>query len=233
MLHILGGSDISKAKKYALTLAETREIVRFGEGEHEFEEVLTYLGAHGMFSSEIALLIDRPCETSEGEELLAQHMKDFAESETLVVVIEPALPASLKKKIPQSAKVESFELPHPIEEPPTSIFALADAFGAGDRKRAWILYRTFIQEGMAPEEIHGTLAWSARSFVLAAKTKSAAEAGLKPFVFTKAKRVADRLGLSGAETLSRELVSLYHDARRGKGSLEDLLEVFLLKKSEN
>jgi hypothetical protein len=53
---------------------------------------------------------------------------------------------------------------------------------------------------------------------------------LKPFVYSKAKRAAERIGPEKAESLSRELVSLYHAARAGEGPLEDLLEAFLLKK---
>ena len=54
---------------------------------------------------------------------------------------------------------------------------------------------------------------------------------MKPFVYTKAKRAASRLGEAGAEDLSRELVRLLHSSRMGEGDLEDLLEAFLLKKA--
>ena len=87
-----------------------------------------------------------------------------------------------------------------------------------------------MEEGVAPEEIHGALAWQARAMVLASKTKTAAEAGLKPFVYSKAKSFVARLTPEKTENLSRELVSLYHESRAGRGALADLLESFLLKK---
>jgi hypothetical protein len=107
---------------------------------------------------------------------------------------------------------------------------LTDAVAAGDRKKAWILYRQLIMSGASAEEIHGALAWSARGIVLAGKTKSADEAGMKSFPYAKAKQVTLRMKPSDAEALSAELVALYHQARAGRGALEDLLEVFLLKK---
>jgi len=67
--------------------------------------------------------------------------------------------------------------------------------------------------------------------VLATKTKSAEEAGMKSYPYGKAKAAAGRLGPAAAENLSRELVSLYHRSRAGEGPLEDLLEVFLLRKT--
>lgn len=230
MLYIFTGSDVLKAKEKAIKLAKGHELVRFGEGGEPVMNALTYIGARGMFSPKVALLIDRPLETEEGKEFFKEHLDALQNSDTLVFIIEPVLDAAAKKAIPKKAEVESFELEEKPDEPLPSVFALTDAFAAGDRKKSWVLYRRFIEEGMVPEEIHGALAWQARALVLASKTKSASASGLKPFVYTKAKGIAERLGEEKTEAISRELVSLYHAARAGKGNMEDLLEAFLLKK---
>jgi DNA polymerase III delta subunit len=230
MLYIFTGSDIRAAKAKILTLTKSHETVHFGEGAELFENALGYIGARGIFSSNIALVLDHPLDTKEGTTLFENHLGDFVESNVLIVIIQSTIPAALKKKIPKKANIESFDLPQKEELPLPSVFALTDSFIAGDRKKTWILYRKFMEEGSAPEEIHGALSWAVRSLVLAGKAKSAAEAGLKPFVYTKAKRNILRIPLEKAEELSRELVSLYHRARGGQGELEDLLEIFLLKK---
>jgi len=111
-----------------------------------------------------------------------------------------------------------------------SVFELTDAFALGDRKNAWILYRKLVESGSAAEEIHGALSWQARAMVLASKAKTAEEAGLKPFVYSKAKRAASKMTVEQTEEISRELVKILHTSRMGGGDLEDLLEVFLLKK---
>jgi DNA polymerase III delta subunit len=231
MLYIFTGSDTLKAKEKALKLAKGHELVRFGEGGEPVMSALAYIGARGMFSPKVALLIDRPFETEEGKEFFKEHLGALQESDTLVFIIEPVLDAAAKKAIPKKAEVESFDLEEKSDEPLPSVFALTDAFAAGDRKKSWVLYRRFIEEGVVPEEIHGALAWQARALVLAAKTKSATQSGLKPFVYMKSKRIADSLGEEKTEAISRELVSLYHRSRAGEGDLEDLLEVFLLKKA--
>lgn len=230
MLHILVG-DTAKAKKKAQTLSKGHEVVRFGEGGEPFESALGYLSARGLFSPKVALLFDRPLESPEGATFIEAHMKEFAAGDALTILVESSLPAALKKKIPKNASLEVFEEKHTDDTPLPSVFSLTDAFVSGDRKKTWVLYRTFIEEGVAPEEIHGALSWQVRALVLASKTNSAAESGLKPFVFTKAKRASARIPSEQAEQMSRELVSVYHRARKGEGELVDLLEMFLLKKS--
>jgi len=231
MLYVLTGSDIEKIKARAAALSKGYEVVRFGEGGAPFSEALQKVGARGLFSPKIALLLDRPLETDDGAELLLAHGKELAEAQMPVIVIQPELDSANEKKLAKLAEMEEFEAKKKAEEPMPSVFALTDAFASGDRKNSWILYRRLIENGSAPEEIHGALSWQARAMVLASKTKTAAEAGLKPFVYSKAKRSSARLGEKGSEALSRELVRMLHESRMGGGDLEDLLEVFLLRKS--
>lgn len=230
MLHILTGSDTMKAKARAMAIAKGYELVRFGEGAEAFANVLGYLGASGLFSKKIALLLERPSESEDGTALLSEHAKDFTEADMPVIVIEPDIDSGVLKNLRMVAAVEEFESEEKEEVPAPSVFALTDAFASGNRKDSWVLYRKLIASGSAPEEVHGALSWQARAMVLASKTKSAAEAGLKPFVYSKAKRASARLGEVETENLSRGLVRLLHESRMGGGHLEDLLEVFLLRK---
>ena len=230
MLYILTGSDVTKAKARASALAKGYTVVRFGEGAEAFANVLSHIGARGLFSPKVALLLDRPSENVEGKELLAEHAKDFKEADMPVIVIEPHVDAETKKAVAKYAEIEEFEIKK-VKEEALSPFALTDSFAAGNRKDAWIVYRRLIENGSSAEEIHGILSWQARAMVLAVKTTSAEEAGLKPFVYGKAKRATARLGEEGSVELSRELVRLLHTSRMGGGDLEDLLEVFLLKKA--
>ncbi|TSD05744.1 MAG: hypothetical protein Greene07147_449 [Parcubacteria group bacterium Greene0714_7] len=230
MLYILLGSDVVKAKARAMKLAEGSELVRFGEGGEPFANVLRYRSARGLFAPKTTLLLDRPLEDADGKMLLTEHAKDLVEGEALVVVIEIALSAPTLKLIPKSAVIENFDVKEKKEAPLLSAFALTDSFATGDRKNSWITYRRLIESGSEPQEIHGILMWQARAMVVASKTKTAEEAGLKPFVYSKAKKAGARLGEVGCEEISRSLVRMVHQSRMGGGSLGDLLEAFLLKK---
>ncbi len=231
MLYVLTGSDADAIKKRVAALSKGYELVRFGEGGEPLARALGYIGARGLFAPKIALLLDRPSESEEGKALIEEHAKDFAEADMPIIVIETALNAAQKKAFGKGTEIEEFEGKIKEETPPPSVFALTDAFAAGDRKKSWILFRQLIESGSAPEEIHGALSWQARAMVLASKTKSADEAGLKPFVYSKAKRTVSKMTDEQTENISRELVSILHASRMGGGDLEDLLEAFLLKKA--
>lgn len=227
MLHLLVGVDTARAKAHARTSARG-ELVFCGEGAHGFDEALAYLTAQGLFSIQVSLLLDRPLESKEGRALIVEHGEVLHLSGTDVFVIESALSVEDKKLFPKSAKVTDFGKKAAAERP--FPFALADAFMAGDRKGAWLEYQKLLRAGLAPEEIHGTLVWAVRSALLAAKTHSPDEAGLKPFVYTKSKRAVEKLGVARVEELSRSLVTLYHTARAGQGDMELGIELLLLKK---
>ena len=230
MLSVFLGDDVVRAKAEAILRAQGREVVRLGDGEVPLEALPTYLEQQGMFAPAVAIIADRQLETAEQKEFVLTHAEACKKSDTLVICIQPELDAATKKKLEAYATIELFETVKPIETPPPNAFALVDALQVGDRKRAWILYRQLIESGSSAEEVHGTLAWAARSVVLASRTQSATEAGMKPYPYDKAKRVARSLKPGEAESQSAELVRLYHDARLGKGSLEDLLEAYVLRK---
>ncbi len=220
-----------RAKAEAFKRAKGSEVVRFGEGGEEFDKVGRYLGQSGMFAPSVTLILDRPLDDATGKELIFEKGEELVSAGALVIAIIPDITATEEKKLPKGAKVEKFIQKAPAQNAPApNNFALTDAYQDGDRKKAWVMYRTLINAGSSSEEIHGTLSWAVRGMVLAGKTRSAEEAGMKDYPYRKAKSAGARMGQAKAEEASAELVKLYHDARMGNGELEDLIEVFLLKK---
>lgn len=110
---------------------------------------------------------------------------------------------------------------------PFNVFAIADAFGNRDAKKAWLLYLQAISFTPA-EEIHGILWWQLKSMILATKADSAAESGLKPFVYSKSKKMAKHFTMQELEMLSDYMVRMYHESRRGGADLSTRLERFIL-----
>lgn len=230
MLTICIGEDVVKAKSTVAARTTGSEVVRFGEGGQSFTEVGGYLEQRGMFAPAVTLILDRPLESDEGTALMVEQGDLLVAASAQVFAIVGDVSTTDQKKFPKGATIETYDAPARVESEVPNSFALVDAVQAGDRKRAWILYRQLIDSGASAEEVHGTLAWAARAVVLAAHTKSASEAGMKPFPYDKAKRVARALKPGEAEAQSATLVRMYHEARLGKGTLEELLEMYLLKK---
>lgn len=229
MLYVFTGPDTAGAKAEARKRAGDAEVVRCGEGGVPFERATSYVGAAGLFAPNVALLIDRPFETADGKAFVAEHAAHLHASDTPVFVITGPLKAPEKKLFPARATFQDFAQAA-VAPTRLNIFGIADVFLSGDRKKLWIAYQQLITEGIPPEEIHGVLSWAVRSALIASKTQSATASGLKPFVYTKSKRAAEKLGNQKLEAYSRALVRTYHDARSGKGTMALNLEAFLLEK---
>ncbi len=227
MLHLFVGIDTAAAKAKARAEAKG-ELVLCGDGGQPFEAAPTYAASQGLFAPTVTLVLDRPFESAEGKALVEAHGDLLHDSDVQVYVIEVSLTAEQKKVFPKSVKVTDFGKAEKAER--LLPFALSDAFMGGNRKVAWIEYQKLLMQGTTPEEVHGTLSWAVRSALLAAKTKSATEAGLKPFVYSKSKQIAAKMGLPALESLSRRLVALYHRARMGHGDLALSLETLILEK---
>ena len=109
-----------------------------------------------------------------------------------------------------------------------NIFALTDALGARDKKRAWILYQQALVAGRSAEEVFFKLFWQAKTMLIASRTKSVGETDMKPFPYSKAKSFLKNFKQGELEKLSEDLVIGYHQARRGEGEVETLVEKILL-----
>ncbi len=109
-----------------------------------------------------------------------------------------------------------------------NIFALTDAVGARDKKRAWVLYREALGAGISAEEVFFKIIWQVKSMLIASRTKNVAETDMKPFPYSKAKSFLKNFKPNELEKLSLNLVTGYHQARQGEGEIETLVEKILL-----
>lgn len=109
-----------------------------------------------------------------------------------------------------------------------NIFLLTDAIGARRRRDAWVLYERALFEGMIAEEIFWRVVWIVKSMILASRTSSCKETDMKEFPYRKAKEFSKNFKKEELEKLSEELVVGYHQARRGAGEIETLLEKLIL-----
>jgi DNA polymerase III delta subunit len=109
-----------------------------------------------------------------------------------------------------------------------NIFALTDAVGARDKKNSWVLYQKALASGMAAEEIFWKIVWIVKSMMIASKTKDYSETDMKEFPYKKAKGYAKNFSKVELENLSETLVVGYHNARRGIGEVDLVIERILL-----
>ncbi|MEX0933331.1 MAG: hypothetical protein WDZ74_01120, partial [Candidatus Paceibacterota bacterium] len=102
-------------------------------------------------------------------------------SENIFLVLEEKLLKKSFELLKQNAERTSEDKDAvPKEKKDFSAFSLAEALCARNKKTLWTLFREAVQRGCKLEELHGILFWQMKTIVLAYKTTSAEEAGIKP-----------------------------------------------------
>ncbi len=187
-------------------------------------------GAQSLFLSDGAsevILLDTPGERAEAREAVLSFAPELADSSNIFILLEGKLLAPIAKELKKHA-AEYHEVAGAPAGEKFNVFGLADALARRDKKSLWVLFLRAQNAELSPEEIIGTFFWQIKSMRLAARTKSASEAGLKPFVYTKAKRGAEKFKPGELDQYSRSLITIYHDAHLGKLDLDLALERWVL-----
>jgi DNA polymerase III delta subunit len=199
-----------------------------------------HLGGQGLFSNKYIVFLDHLSLNEEAAEKLADFIPSMNESPNIFIALEGKLSADLKKAYEKSAeKVVEFELKSEAggfksgtgmagSKKDFNIFALGDALGSRDSLKAWNVYRQAVENGQESESILGTLFWQVKSMIQAYGAKSAGEAGLNPFVYSKSKKFSSNYSSPELKNLLEDLIILYHDGHRGMVDMELGIERMLL-----
>ena len=233
MLYVLSGTDIEKSRaKLHLVIERLQEkkpdaeLFRVDGEAFIIAEFESLLFGQGLFEKKYIVVLDHVFESSEAKEVIVDNIKQLGDSESMFVLLEEKIDAPTKKKLEKHAhKIEEFV--NKKQQPEFNVFALTDAVGSRDKKKAWLLYREAIESGKKDEEIHGILVWQLKSMILAQTSKSAKEAGMKPFPYKKAKEFAQKYSSEELKKLETQLVEAVYESRRQK-DLGAQLERFML-----
>lgn len=234
MLYLIHGNDWEKARAKAreiLSLLQSKRpdavTVSFEEGGISEAKIEELSGSQGLFERKFIVFSDRICTDAQNIEIIKEKISMIASSENVFIFLEGELKADLLKIFEKHAtKVQEFKKLEKKER--FNSFLLADALGARNKEKLWVLYHQALKEGLVAEELHGTLFWQIKAMLSATLVKTPAEAGLKPFSWAKAKNALRNWKPKELKKVSSEMVSIYHDARRGEHELETALEKFIL-----
>ncbi len=236
MLYVIHGTDVEKAREKSHALFEALKAKKpdasagMVRGEEVTpERIEEWTQTQGLFENKQIIFLDRTLEVPDIREVMLDKIDAIQESPNIFIFFEGKLTKEVLKKLEKRAeKITEYESTAPAAKKEGSFFALADALGSRDKKALWVLLREALDEDAAPEEVHGILFWQAKALALAAKTASAGEAGLNPFVYGKAKRYAANFKRGEIDGLLTRLVSMYHRAHRGQADFAVELEKLAL-----
>ncbi len=237
MIYLLHGNDIQTSRKKLHTLldglfkkrpdAEYFHITPLNFSEFSIEELVS---SQGLFEQKYIVVLDNLFEGKDKDlkDELLKFLKEMQGAEHIFIFLEDKLDKKTLIKFEKySEKVQECSVEE-IKKERFNTFSLTDALGRRDKKQLWTLYQKAKVEHIADEEIHGILFWQVKSMLLASVSGNAKEAGLNPFVFNKSKGFLKNYSEGEVGKLSKKLISLSHDARRGIHEFDVALERFIL-----
>ena len=208
-------SDSSRSEE----VRKNAEIVRITDA-NTVEDLRTVLRGPGMFTpleaagsltgfgGKRVLVFEGVCVNPELCEVLLESLEQLSKSEEDVFIYEEKPLADMRKKLEKYAeRTEKYDAPKKDRD--SSIFVMADALRAADKKALWVGYMREIAKGSAPEAIHGVLFWAAKDMLLRSKPANPEHAR--------------------GRKLIASLAELPHAARRRGEDLEYALERFVLE----
>lgn len=235
MLYVLHGQDFKamREKQHSLidALHEKRadaEVFVMDDENFSTSQLQEFIGGQGLFENKYIVTLDRCFLNEDAKSEIMDRIEEIAESPHAFLLVESEFKKKDRKTLIKYAqKVWEFEREEEQEDE-YKIFSLTDAFGKRDTKEVWVEYQRAKNAGEAPEAIHGMLFWQVKSMMLAQSTKSANEASMSSYPYKKATQFSANFSEDELKKMSRELTTLYHEARRGVYELESAIEEFLL-----
>lgn len=234
MLYLFYGTDRNKALEKALgiidkKLEEKKDAMVFKvDPERLTRDLLVELsGGQGLFEQKYIVHLKDVMSDEASKDAVLGFLKDIQESDNVFIWTDGAI---LKKDLTKIEKHADKMWEHVAKEKTEekqNIFGIANYLQARDKKNLWIEYQK-LREDFVPEEIHGTLFWAMKNIALAAVAKDAAATGLKPFVYSNAKKAMTRYSPDEIKDRLWSLTKMLGDSRRGEGELDVLLERWVL-----
>lgn len=190
-----------------------------------------FIGTGGLFQSKYIVVLEDILSDKKIAGTALSRLNDCKESQNIFIFLELDLKKEIVSKVEKYAeKVQHFETKKILSKykDEFNVFTLTDALGARDRKHLWVLYQKAILSKIDPEEIHRLFFWQVKAMISARSSSGATEAGLNPFVYKKSLGFSKNFSNEELAKLSRDLVVMYHDARRGVIDFDVALERFVL-----
>lgn len=236
MIFFYYGTDREKIQKTARATFEALQkkkpdasFVSFGVENLDDQVLQEITSSQGLFERKVVAKIADILDDKEKGELVLKFLKEMKATENIIVWSEGEVNKAPLEKIKKYAeKVEEFGVKQKAEKKFPTVFKMTDAIGDKDKKNAWVLLRSELDNGTADEELHGTIFWQMKSILLAKKTKGADEAGLNPYVYSKAKSFSRNWEEEELNKSISSLIDMYHKAHRGEVDFESELEKWVL-----
>jgi len=222
MLYLFYGPG-SKSKMSGF--AKNGEIFRITDLDFNLAKFNELVDAQGLFNQKIIVFLTNVC--SQNEKEIEAKLEDLKNSKNDFIFIENEVSPRLLVSFQEKGQV-FFGPQKTAAKPVFNVFDLTDCFGRRDKKKSWLLFLTALNQ-LSPEEIAQLLFWQIKTLLLVKTASRPTELNLNPYVLKKNLVFSKNFSLAELQEISRELVSIFHEARRKNRDLAIDLERFILK----
>ena len=203
-------------------------VLKFNVENFDAQSLGDLIVTQGLFFNKNIIVLSKVFDDADSKEVLIKNLLDVKESQNIFIFIEESLDKKSFEKFEKFAeKIQEIKSDEKKVTTEFNMFSLTDALGRRDKKNLWLLYRDALKNGAA-EEVYGILWWQLKTLLIVRKNETAAESGLKPFVFSKAKDFLRNFKDDEIEKKAFDLVKIYHNSRRQSSELEISLEKWIL-----
>lgn len=237
MLYVIYGTDTAKVKQKATQLTGLLQkkrpdasLIRV-QKENWYNDFLEeQVPAISLFSPKNIIVLTSLLEHEDTAKKLLQNLDFLKSTEHICILVEGKLTKEEVKKLTAKAeKVEEHNLLEKKEKKESpKTFALADALIQKNKRKAFEVFQILRADEIPAEEIHGVLWWQFKSLQLALTTKTAKDADINPFVYSKCKAVEKQWSIDEVAKYNERLVDMYHKAHRGEIDFMASLEMLCL-----
>ncbi len=233
MLYIIHGNDREKGSAQFRALRDkfSKEGVNIEdvqEGTISEKMLDEKSSARALFGGATLFLLNNILTEKEEQDIFVSCAEKLKNSKNHFLVFEPSLSKDFAKEVASYATEHFEHFKKTDDRPQFNIFSLGDALGERNKKELWVLYQRAVGAGCSSEEISGTLFWAIKNMALMKNAKKGDDCGLNPFVAKKTRGFASHYTMEEINSLSRKIVTLYHEAHRGGEPMGIALERFIL-----
>lgn len=239
MIYLFCGSDDNKVLAKLQNVLEKLKAKRpdasvysFANDNFDMAAVENLLQADSLFEAKYILvwqnLLTGEKKNEEREEEVTTLLKLAQDSPHIVLWREGELTAKQKTTFSkQVEKIEEFEVKSKTGQD-FNLFALVDYLGDGRKQEAWLFLHEGFSKGKVADELLIPILYFSKTLALVSTLRSGETADLKPFVLSKYKKFAQKIGKEKALKKYTELLEAVAEARTIAVPLSTKLEGWIL-----
>jgi hypothetical protein len=231
MLFVLKGGDRSAVLRRIAAIAKDSGGLVSQFMDTVTPEAIDPLFSESLFGEKTVAVFDGLLRFPEDvRALLFSRTKQMATSGNVFILVDELWNAEANQIFKESGIVPEVyaSADRPREANP---FVVSDAIMARDKKTSWLTFSMLLADGVAAEELHGTIFWAVKSMLLCKNGgygKTEQELAMKPYAYQKATRGATKYSKTELEQYAKALTDLLEQTRKSGGDLGIALERLLL-----